>query len=906
MRVLLCLFIFVSACSLFAAFEWKNGRLKVKTSDLELQFRNGVISHLKTSKSVFSSGSTAIDSKLSRNSLYPAANAVGEFTRIGDDEVRISYVLDGDKKLFYDFKTADDAIFIRAGFQNIDLAASRNNFDLHVPGLIPQAVITGIGSRTVRNAVPREERMLWPGSGFYFPRVLIAENPDSVILFYNESPMPYHNLHFIHKPTSDHVILRCGDNDLLKRTGKLLIGKKKEYLSGYWKISAHKNWLEAARAWQNDFEKRTGAKKLWENSSATVRNTHAVFTGMPDLLYKEDPETYYRKLAAEYDPRSLLLFYWNANSIITYGDHRYTTNGKPVEALRTALHKYGFQWIGFHAFTILLRDAGAIKKRHNAAHMKKYIPANYTYRPDYAGKPVDFYSAMKPYFSTKKSDLGYLNPASLYVEKYLVRNILNYAKYHKIPGFYLDITGEINYNLNKDKMVFDNRTYQEGEASVFRHLRKENPELSLMTEYNGEWLIPYIFYTWEGKNAMKHKEIRINHPLRGALYGSYFWSRETTTVDMPLCNAYYATLPEVLGDFSPSGREKHLVSEWHNERAKLFIREKLHNALPPDSWEPEALAYYRSAKNGFFQFRKMPFGYAYTDGKKNVLLGIYEKVRIGLPGFRIPGWNGYDRTGKAIGLDPTKSYRFVKKQNKDLPFVIEELPENSVITYNRQQKNWADIRIESPENKKCTGTICFKQKPLWVFVNGKSTTVNGSALNFSGISPLSLVVVYKDDSLPVDRKALQSKNWTFGYEDVNGLPATVGYRGYYFNMFMGMGAQTFSGVRKQALSIGCGRHSGYGSRLAKIPSTAKKLRFALTLKKSGKDIPMQFTVQLNGVDVFRKTLLNMEKWEEHAVDVSAFAGKTALLTFQFRYADPLNRIDQNINNILRIGDIDFE
>ena len=302
----------------------------------------------------------------------------------------------------------------------------------------------------------------------------------------------------------------------------------------------------------------------------------------------------------------------------------------------------------------------------------------------------------------------------------------------------------------------------------------------------------------------------------------------------------------------------------------------------------------------------MPFGYAYTDSKKNVLLGIYQNVRTGLPGYQIPGWFAYDNRGRAIGLDPAKMYRFVKKQKTTPRFNLEQLPENSVITRSRSQLNWSEVQIDSKNAKECTGLIRFREKPLYVFLNGKNAKINGSELKFQASYPVSLIAVYKDDSLPVDRKAMQTKNWTYGYENVNGLPASVGYRSYYFNMGGGMSRFRFAGAQKHTLSLGCGLHGQYASRLAKIPAGTKSLRFSLALKNSLKNVPMEFSVQLNGVDVFRKTMENTEKWEDCKADISAYAGQTALLTFQFRYADPAQRVDRNVNNILRIADIDFE
>jgi len=136
-----------------------------------------------------------------------------------------------------------------------------------------------------------------------------------------------------------------------------------------------------------------------------------------------------------------------------------------------------------------------------------------------------------------------------------------------------------------------------------------------MSEYQGQWLIPFAFYSWEGsvthirQNA--HAQSRINHPLRTALIGSYTWTRESNReyVD-DVVAALMGTLPEVslVGDYGVSDDR----ALWSQARAKLFCEEELYNALPP-AWADDALAYYRSKSGHWFKFARIGSTYGYIE-----------------------------------------------------------------------------------------------------------------------------------------------------------------------------------------------------------------------------------------------------------------------------------------------------
>ena len=904
-KIFLCTLLSAIPLLLAAGFEVKDDTLIVTTSAMtvKMDLNFGMITSIATRNGDSFCGQNVPLADLPfRKSMVPSGDDKGKVRKISKNSAIVEFKMENGGLLYHEFVTEKEDILLRTGVKNIDLKKRGESIDVHLVYLKPDAVITGKGSKTLRKEPARSEMLLWPGSSFYFPRVVMLENKKNCLMIYNESAQPYHNVMFYHEPESDHIILRSGDIGLLQRTGVTLLDSK-NYQSKFWRFSVHSDWAAAARYWRKEFEKRTGARPLWKNKSSVARKIHAVYTGAPNLLWKETPEEYYKKLASEFNPENLLLLYWNANSIVTLCDHTYTLKPNPTQGMKDVFRKLGFQWMGFHGYTLVCNES-AIDQRHAPYKRNKSFPANYKFNPDYQGKPEDFYKNMDPYLSRRSGPLAMLNPASKYVEDYLVRNINNYVKHHDAIGCYLDISGAVHYALKPGKIVFDGRTYTEGDTEVFRRLREANPELLTMTEYSGEWIIPYNFYIWQSGTVFRKEKVRINHPIRAALIGSYVWTREKTTDDYPLKNAYYATLPEVVAGYGSKNLESGLYYPWYVERAKLFVREKLFNDIPPGKWDPDVLAYYRSEKNGYFQFRKTKTGYAYTDAKGNELLGIYENVTKGNKNFYVSDWFAYDSAGCAIGLNPAKSYKFVKTPGK-LPFVITKLSKDIYLDQIRSNKNWTTIVLDSVKAKTADFSVKFNSAPAKVLLNGKEIQVNGKEWKNSAALPAVMVVYHKNPVAAAPEKLLTRTNWIKGFIGDNGLYESHGYRGYYFNWDQTFNHYTANKVKKTSLNMGCGHYSSYNEKLVKIPAGKTKMKLEYALNNTAKQ-SMILTVSANGIKLADLTIQSKDAWQNAEFDIAKFAGQDTIVTITFRYPTIKDSKTANINNVLHVSGISFE
>lgn len=167
-----------------------------------------------------------------------------------------------------------------------------------------------------------------------------------------------------------------------------------------------------------------------------------------------------------------------------------------------------------------------------------------------------------------------------------------------------------------ERRVIAGQDYVFGEMSVLTAVQQELPNLAVMSEYQAPWLVPYTFYTWEGvETHLRQAEIanmRLNHPLRTALLGSYQWARETNSEQADdLLAALLGTLPQIslAGDYEVSNSR----ALWSQQRANLFCEEELFHDLPAE-WDLDALAYYRSQRTGhWFKLVRMGETYGYVE-----------------------------------------------------------------------------------------------------------------------------------------------------------------------------------------------------------------------------------------------------------------------------------------------------
>lgn len=896
---------------LFADFSFKESALHVQSSGVELHFQNGIISYLKNRKTgeVLTGKKIMLLRDSFRRSLLPEPEEAGQFKRMDENTASVVCKTASGAVLTYTFRTEGDDILFKVDAENFDVSKQAENIDIHLLHLIPDSIIAGDGTKMLRTDPKRQGSLLWSGAGYHFPRVLLLEMSKGVVMIRNESYMPYHNIVYYHTPESDHIVLHALENNLIRRSGKWKTGKPGALSSSYWRISPQKDWLDAARRWRKELEEKTGAVPLWKNPAEAARNIHAVYSAYPPT--SAETESFYKALAKEFDPPTLLLFHWNAFSIVQFGDHTYFENTTPPKQAVEILRKYGFQWMPYYGYILLVNEKQAQGRIQELTKSKskeaRAFPAGYKFTPDYDGKPEDFYKTMMPAASGKGLYLR-LNLAHKAVRDYLVRNMKNYAKAHHAGALYLDVFGNFHYSIEEEKQVFDGMTYYEGEVEMLKEFRKEAPNVALMSEYAGEWIYPYIFYSWVECNSIARNHISVNHPFRAALTGSYFWSRESPGLDV-IHASLYASLPklnlEITGTPAAKRNARH---DWSEDRVKLFTQNRLFHDLP-ERWDDAVYAYYRSQNGkGWFQLRKMPFGAAYVkeeNGTHKILLGRYQGVGKGIPGFSVQDWLAYDSSGAAIGMNPAWKYEFSAREADHSPVILSSLPEKVWISRTLQAESAISITLESDGVAEVDVSLDFKEEPLQVFANGISQNVSSGKIRVK--LPGTMVFLFRE-GVPVSvGKTIPLGNWDILRFGVNGLFCPTGYGVWYFNFQSNTPRATFGGKTEHSLRLGASRYGIAASKPIQLPKEAKLLAFRiLQTCQEAKAPPMHAEIVLNGKTLWNELIPPSKTWEDVSIDISSFAGQPVLLTLIYRYNTEKDILAKHCENYVYFGGMNIQ
>ena len=910
-------------------FETNGGKLLIRTRGIEIIFENGAIVNIKNMRTgenlstADKNGNSKINEEFQKNSYHPQNGSLPEFKQVGKNKVELRYaeIAGGTAKgtLIYTFETnpSNERIYFTVTLEGSEVSDFQADLIIPVFNLSPKTDILGNGASYTRSDKSAKDWCIRWGNNFTAPRVVIAEgrNGDCIALW-AESSFELHNIMLAHDRTRDDIFLYSADKKTVTATGYNKIQRTPDELKTVtWSIGAFSNWLSAAKVYREDFEKRTGIKPLWENSSSWVRNIHAVFTALPPGAGNGDD--FFKKMSEIIDPSKLLLFYWNGSWIILFADHRYTDTGRPRPDEIKTLTKYGFHWIGYHPYTLIFAPQAVEPRFKKFEKFNWKIPENYKFIPAYNGTPEKFYEYFRLYaggyyhdMDASDCELWVLHPGAKQTREYFMKNFSSYCLYYNMSGSYLDTFGGAGSRFfKKDKQIFENMTYCMGAAKMASEIKSSFPDLGMMSELQSEWILPYIFYTWEGSEYVNNPKVykvtptKLNHPLKTALWGSYTWRREK---DIDVADsALLGTLPEM-----------NLNDSWSIARAKLFTENELFNDLP-EKWDDNALAYYRSKGNKWFQFRKTEFGDAYVELSENnmdfkIRMGRFrgmEKSSLSEP-CRIPGWAAYDNESRPIGLNPDKTYNFLlEKPVDEYGFTITEISPGLYIDSIRDEGNWIVVEFDSKNNAIKEGSIKTTftkefQQICGFSENKQGSFLPGTSLEFKFPVAEGLVFV-KKDTPAMDKRLRSIISQAKGKIFATGLKDNADW--YNSSKYTSM----FSLNKKEeiTINIGPGHWRGYSEAWVEISSQGNpELKFVAGYfisdkKPSGLPDSLLFTVSVNGTPIWKKEIKDKDEWNSVSVPLKEFAGRKVLLTLSVQYAFPQDAVPYPHSNPGRWGNV---
>lgn len=763
--------------------------------------------------------------------------------------------------------------------------------------LTAPAVILGSGERFARDEPAATSRCMRIANNIYAPPLAVIEGARGVVGLWPEgSVSAYDDLTLFHRPEHDEVVpqvclaFHAKDPDTADEPGVTR--------SSWWRIAALPSWLDVAKRYRAHLERTAGARPLWEQTPAWVRGIHAVCTERPNTKDPALADAFYARLAERFDPQKLLLFHWNGNCILLFGDHRYMTElyyPKPQEI--AALRRHGFRWLGYHPYVLVFSPQGRQKHLEETRQRGFGVPADFTFRPDYAGPPdaAAFDDYFRPvaagYYAPLETSpsLWTLHPGAKIVREYLAHNLGNYCRQHEMHGCYFDILGADHVgqcldNAPTDRRVMEGHDWRRGEEAACREMKAANPDLALMSEVQGAWTTLHTFYTWEGETHLTHPQpVRLNHPLRTACWGSYTWTQTDNPEALPLL----AGLPTV-----------RLADDWSVARAKLYMDEELFHDVP-EHWDREALACFRAKGGRWFQYRQFPWGDAYVDEARRVRLGrLVRQATFPLTQpARIPHWVGYQER-VPVGLSPLQTYNFIAEPPADAEttqrrITLRKLSAGAFLSavYHAAGQSVVELGTTGTPGD---GTIevQFHQECLAVF-DAKRDTVGpfpaGTVHSFSPRVPGGLVFVWQPPKA-ADAKLTRNFVGASGHLHTNGLP----YEWWTYNSAVRVTpfAARPEAAATPALELGTGLHRVWCSQWVELAAGAKPaLRFELAYppaEQPQRPPPRTLTwsVRVNGTEVWREAVPAAAGVRDRAVSLADYAGRRVLLTMSAEEPSP--------------------
>lgn len=782
-----------------------------------------------------------------------------------------------------------------------------------------RGTILGNGSRYIKTDPDAAAATSIYAFNMASPNLVVVEAENSCIGLWGEdqNEIPLFN------PTTVELLHKQNSYDSIKLAVTTPVGEipaQTEFSSVTWRINAYDSWLDVVRSYRSAFESLTGAKYLWNNNCEWTRKIHAVHSTLPTYLKtEEEAYNFYQPLSTNFSDK-LLLYYWNGESIVLFGDPTYIVEGsqRPSPMILNAIKNLNprMRWIGYHPYTLLYSQNKGMQERIAELSSKGQLPAGYAFSPVFpgGGGETDFFNYINPHsapYYNADTGVSVIHPGADAIKDYLLLNISDYCTKHDMDGVYLDIMGSRGEShFPADRKILDGRTHEQGENNWAAEFNNANPDLALMSEVQTEWNVPRTFFTWSGYHNIYHPQrwvysqsVKVNHPLRTALWSSYAWTQETIGEDS-MDSALLGSLPMLI-----------IGNDWSYARAKFFCDEELYNDLPETgSWDAANIfACYRGRNNSNYEYRNLySNGLLYGEGYVNTSTGAITLGRfknqfsgslLGTPS-KIQDWSAYDVVGNPIGLDPERNYPFIPGARAIKNLEIRSLPSNVYINAIRNyprtgDPQWIAVEFGTHNSSPVSGMVSVYFDKTCYKVSGHTSDYGtyqaGTIQNFNITVPANgvtagMVFVLAEDSLIYPVPSYYRNDFRISFGETPNIGTFNNYGWFINNNRATLEDKTLTNGTRSAICIGFGPYRGYSEAWVNIGTSGSPvLKFDMGYeetedqKKSNVRFhPVLLSVLVNGTEIWREQVNSPCDWSPREVDLSAYAGRKVLITLSAR------------------------
>lgn len=386
---------------------------------------------------------------------------------------------------------------------------------------------------------------------------------------------------------------------------------------------------------------------------------------------------------------------------------------------------------------------------------------------------------------------------------------------------------------------------------------------------------------WEG--AQTHADLISlpdqPHPLLGYLFNDFcvLWPHNVPVRNTALFHRseniteVTGAIPVFATDVDDTQSEARVVLE----RARLWAEG--FRPWYPAQWEEGVVAYLRDREGRVVRYRRQggcTYCWRQKQGGQELVYGRVtgvDHVSLDQP-VHIDGWACYDQRGP-IGLDPASWYCVFPGVAEDLPVRLTALPEGARVLDTRVTEQYVMVTLAGEGTGLLRWTSDRAPTAVWVGAQRVPASEPGPAATTAEL-PTTLLVTFAEPLHPALGEPLALDGWEHRIQTAGRLvkpaaPLAVGQAE--------IGDARHRGVHVIPPAGGPGSEHAI-SALVTLPDDPKLVLHFFGGQTGQIGDGVHFVVRVNGCEVWRHFRATGPGWEELAVPLGEYAGRTVVLT----------------------------